>query len=90
MDKLDVFLGLFNFNKMVVKLVLDLFKVLVFDVIGDEGFSVCKFMFKDGGFNIWGLVFNVDMFVVRGELCRKGWLFWCEVDGILCNDFRIE
>lgn len=73
MDKVDALLGPFNPNKMAAKSAPDPLKVLVLDATGDEGFSVCKSMLKDGGFHIWGLVPNADTPVARGELSlQKG------------------
>ncbi|OWZ63313.1 hypothetical protein AYX14_06754 [Cryptococcus neoformans] len=69
MNKLDALLGPFNPNKMAAKSAPDPLKVLVLDATGDEGFSVCKSMLKDGGFYIWGLVPNADTPVAR-ELNR--------------------
>lgn len=54
---------------MAAKSAPDPLKVLVLDATGDEGFSVCKSMLKDGGFYIWGLVPNADTPVARGESC---------------------
>ncbi|KIR59445.1 hypothetical protein I314_04429 [Cryptococcus bacillisporus CA1873] len=69
MDKVDALLGPLNPNKMAAKSAPNPLKVLVLDATGDEGFSVCKSMLKDGGFHIWGLVPNADTPVAR-ELNR--------------------
>lgn len=81
MDKVDALLGPFNPNKMAAKSAPDPLKVLVLDATGDEGFSVCKSMLKDGGFHIWGLVPNADTPVARGELSLQKGPVRLEADG---------